>query len=326
MSDVFVSVVVPLQDDADVLEDFVREAATVLEAHFANYEMVLVDDASRDRTQALVGELLGSIKCIRYLRLARRFGTEAAIAAGLDSVIGDFTIVLQPANDPPALIPELVARARSGRGVVFGVRAVRTGESTWSAMGARLFWAFGRRYLDLRVPEGATYLQCLSRDAVNALTRIKDKYRSIRLMASHFGDEIETISYTPVQRRAVPRGRSFLQSVDLAVGVMVAQSSRPLRFVSLLGLAASVVNLLYMGYVLAIYLTRANLLQGWTTTSLQVSGMFFLLFLCLAVISEYLGRVLEESRDRPIYHAVEERNSNVMVRDSERRNVVMESR
>ncbi len=326
VSDVFISLVVPVQDDADVLDAFVREAAEVLEGRYANYELVLVDDGSTDGSGAVAARLLESVKCVRYLRLSRRFGTEAAIAAGLDSVIGDFTVVMQPANDPPSLIPALVERARAGGGVVFGVKEGDPGGRPWSTVGTRLFWAFGRRYLDLKVPEGAGYLQCLSRDAVNAITRMKDKYRSIRLMATEFGGHVATLGYQPVARRPVPRTRSFWASVDLAVGVMVTHSTRPLRFVAVLGLAASFANLLYMVYAVAVYLTRDDVAHGWTTTALQVSGMFFLLFLCMAVISEYLGRVLEESRDRPIYHSVEERNSNVMVRDTERRNVVAESR
>lgn len=324
-SDVFVSVVAPLEDDADILEAFVRETLAVLDASYANYELVLVDDGSTDDTARRIGDLLQSCRCLRYIRLARRFGTEAALAAGLDSVIGDFTVVMRPAMDPPGLIPELVARARAGRGVVFGVRSDRSGEPGWSAAGSRLFWYLGRRWLDLRVPKGATYFQCLSRNAVNSLTRIKDKYRSIRLMASMVGAGIETVAYEPLRRRPLARTRGLLESLDLAAGIMVSQSTRPLRFVSVLGLVGSFLNLLYALYVVAIYLTREDVAPGWTTTSLQLSGMFFLLSLILATLSEYVGRVLEESRDRPLYHALEERNSNVMVRDADRRNVVKES-
>ena len=324
-SDVFVSVVAPLQDDADVFVPFVAEAIAVLTANYTNFELVLVDDGSRDETSSRIGGLLASHRCVRYIRLSRRFGLEAAIAAGLDTVIGDFTVVMRPATDPPALIPALVTKAREGKGIVFGVCMERLGDPVWASTGSRWYWAFGRRFLDLNVPEGASYFQCLSRSAVNGVTRIKDKYRSIRLLASSMGSDVETLPYAPLKRRPRPRVRGFLESLDLAAGITVSQSTRPLRFVSALGLVASFLNLLYMGYVITIYLTRSHVAEGWTTTSLQLSGMFFLLFLIMAVLSEYVGRVLEESRDRPLYHAVEERSSNVMVRDSERRNVVGES-
>jgi dolichol-phosphate mannosyltransferase len=324
-SDVFVSVVAPLQDDDDVLAPFVVETVAVLTAQYANFELVLVDDGSRDGTSTTIGQLLAAHPCVRYIRLSRRFGLEAAIAAGLDSVIGDYTVVMLPAMDPPALIPELVARCREGKGIVFGVCRARPGHPFWASAGSRWYWALGRRFLDLHVPEGASYFQCLSRSAVNGVTRIKDKYRSIRLLASSMGADLDTLPYEPLRRRSRPRTRGFLESLDLAAGITVSRSTRPLRFVAALGLLASFLNLLYMGYVVTIYLTRSHVAEGWTTTSLQVSGMFFLLFVIMSVLSEYVGRVLEESRDRPLYHAVEERSSNVMVRDGERRNVVGDS-
>lgn len=323
-SDVFISVVAPLSDDADVIGPFVREVAAILEGHYTNYEIVLVDDGSRDETPIRVAELLRETRCVRYIRLARRFGAEAAIAAGLDSVIGDFTVVMQPATDPPKLIPELVAKARAGRGVVLAVRADRASEPAWASAGSRLFWWFGRRFLDVPVPRGATYFQCLSRSTVNALTRIKDKYRSLRLLAAGVA-AFETLDYEPLRRRSKTRTRGLLESLDLAVGLIISQSTRPLRFVSLLGLLAGFLDVAYAGYVVAVYLIKSDVAPGWTTTSLQLSGMFFLLFVILAVLSEYVGRVLEESRDRPLYHAVEERNSNVMVRDVDRRNIVKDS-
>jgi hypothetical protein len=179
--------------------------------------------------------------------------------------------------------------------------------------------------MELKVPEGASYFQCLSRSAVNGVTRIKDKYRSIRLMASNLGPEVETVSYEPISRRNHSRARGLLESLDMAAGITVSHSTRPLRFVTALGLLASFANLIYMGYVAVIYVFKEHVAEGWTTTSLQLSGMFFLLFLIMAALSEYVGRVLEESRDRPLYHVIEERNSNVMVRDSDRRNVVSAS-
>jgi dolichol-phosphate mannosyltransferase len=324
-SDVFVSVVAPLEDDADVLPDFVREVMEVLEGAYANFELVLVNDGSRDRTPAVVDGLLKQHRCLRYLRLSRRFGREVAIAAGLDTVIGDYTVVMIPESDPPALVPELVRRARAGRGVVYGRIEGAAKEPLWSRAGAAVFWSIARRVLGIEAPRGATYFQALSRQAVNALTRIREKYRSLRLLTTIAGYEAEAVPYAPLARRRAPKSRGFFESVSLAIGIVVSQSTAPLRIVSGLGLFASALNLAYMLYVLAIYFLKSHVQEGWTTTSLQVSGMFFLLFLILSVLSEYVGRVLEETRDRPLYHLLEERTSNVMVADAERRNVVKES-
>lgn len=324
-SDVFVSVVAPLQDDAGIVADYVGEVMAVLEASYANFELVLVDDGSRDATPSVVDGLLGTWRCVRYLRLSRRFGLEVAIAAGLDTVIGDYTVVMLPATDPPGLVPELIRRARQGRGVVYAFRADRRGDPIWRRAGAAAFWWVARRAFGLDAPRGVTYFLALSRQAVNALTRIRDKQRSLRLLTAVAGFEAEGIPYQPHARAGKRHASGFWESVGLALSMVVSQSTRPLRFVSGLGLAASAANLAYMVYVVAVYLLKSHVQEGWTTSSLQASAMFFLLFLILSVLSEYVGRVLEETRDRPLYHAAEERNSNVMVADAERRNVVKES-
>lgn len=324
-SDVFVSVVAPLEDDADVLPAFVQEVHGVLEASYANYELVLVDDGSTDGTPTAVGALLAAHRCVRYIRLSRRFGREVAIAAGLDTVIGDYTVVMLPASDPPALVPELVRRARGGKGIVYGRREDRSDDPLWSRLGSAAYWAVASRLLGVEAPRDVTSFQALSRQAVNALTRIRDKYRSLRLLTTVAGYEAEAIPYRPVERRAKPRRRGLVASLSLAIELVVSQTTRPLRIASALGLVASALNLLYMVYVVTVYLVKRGVQAGWTTTSLQLSGMFFLLFVILAVLAEYVGRVLEETRDRPLYHVLEERNSNVMVADADRRNVVQES-
>lgn len=325
VSDTFVSVVAPLCDDADIIDAFVADTLAVLEANYANFEVVLVDDGSRDGTASRISELLKQFKCVRYLRLSKQFGVEVAITAGLESVIGDFAVVMIPESDPPALIPELVRRARAGKGVVVGVRTTRPGEPAWARIGATLFYSGAARFLSMDVPINATHFQVLSRQAVNAVTRTKDKYRSLRLLSVGVGFGGDTFAYEPVCRRPTSRRRGFLESVSLAVSLAVSQSTRPLRLVSLLGLGASGLNLLYAAYVVAIYLFKDDVAEGWTTTSLQLSSMFFLLFLIMTVLAEYVGRILDESRERPLYHVMEERNSNVVVADLERRNVVKES-
>lgn len=325
VSDTFVSVVLPLRDDGDIVEEVVGETMTVLERNYTNYELVLVDDGSQDGTAERVRELLQKYRCMRYVRLSRSFGAEVAVSAGLDTVIGDYVVILQPDSDPPGIIPEMVRRARSGSGVIFGVRSSRAGEALWERLGARLFYAVANRILRLDVPERTGSLVVLNRQAVNGITRIKDKYRSLRLLGLHVGYGSECLPYEPVPRRSRRRTRGLGASAMLALGLMVSQSTRLLRLVAGLGLLASFFNVLYMGYVIAVYFFKSRVAEGWTTTSLQLSVMFFLLFLILAVLSEYVGRSLEEVKDRPLYHVMEERNSNVLIADATRRNVVRES-
>jgi len=325
ISDCFVSVIAPLSNDEEIVEAFVRETAAVLREHYTNHEIVLVDDGSTDGTVARVTALLEQINCIRLIRCSRSFGTEVAISAGLDSVIGDFVVVMLPDSDPPQLIPRMVELSRSDSRTVVGVRIRREPEPLWSRLGAGFFYAYCNKHLRLNVPENSTYFRVLSRQAVNAITQIKDRMRFLRIFSADVGFPGEQFPYEPTSRRAVRRPRRLIDAVRLGVGIIVSNSTHPLRIVSWLGLALSGMNLAYIVYVLLIYLFKKKVAEGWATLSLQNAVMFFCLFLFFTVLCEYVGRIIGELRTRPLYYTLEERNSSVIIADEARRNVTTES-
>jgi dolichol-phosphate mannosyltransferase len=318
-----VSVVATLQDDGARVEGFVRAVHGVLRGHYENYELVLIDDGSRDDTQARLGPLLAELDCVRVVRLSRRFGREAALQAGLEGAIGDVVVVLQIGADEPALVPALVQAARSGSGAVCGVDPVRAGQSALQRQGAKLFYRVCRELLDLELVEDATGLLALSRPALNALLLIKDKHRHLQVFLPYIGFDLQRYVYQPAGERG--RRLGLLGGLERALAIAVTGSLRPLRLVSWLSFAASAFNGLYILYVVAIALFKRDVAEGWPTLSLQQGLMFFLLFLVLAVLSEYVARVLAESRQRPAYLIRDERNSSVVVADVERRNVVSDS-
>lgn len=324
--DRFISVIAPLHDDADIIESYIQDAISVLRENYTNYELVLVDDHSHDETVNKVKGLLTECEGIRFLRLSREFGEEVAITAGLDTVIGDFTIVMLPRMDPPHMIPEIVRRCIGGTDVVFGVRRNRKGDSWLVRMSSRLFYWYCRKMLKLDLPQNSTQFRCLSRQALNAIIQIKDSYRYLRLFSSFVGYERQPFIYDPIARRGKHRKPGFIQSVNQGIALIIENSSHPLRLVSWLGLLAAAGNLLYVGYVFAVYFLKEDVMQGWTTLSLQSAGQFFLIALILTGLCEYTGRVLNRLRDRPLYYIMEEKNSSVLLIDKERRNVLEESK
>lgn len=324
-SDCFVSVTAPLYNDGDIVQPFIEEVLGVLRREYANYELVLIDDGSTDDTVAKVTELLGKHECVRLIRLSRRFGQETAIAAGLDSVIGDFVVVMLPDSDPPALIPQMVEKARRGLGVVFGVRPDRKGEPLYLRAGAALFYWYFNRVLGVRVPPNSRDFRVLSRQAVNAITGIKDRLRYLRAFSSYVGYGSESFVYEPIQRRSRARVRGFGEAVRIAINQIIANSTHPLRMVSLLGLGLAGLCVLHMIYVVLTYLLQENVVAGWATQSLHSSAMFLFVFLILAALCEYVGRLIEEVKDRPPYFVMEERTSSVLLADEQRKNVVTES-
>lgn len=325
VTDCFVSVVAPVGNDAGIVEDFVRDVMEVLRGHYTNYELVLVEDGSEDGTVALVTSLLQRYECTRLIRLSRRFGEEIAIFAGLDSVIGDFVVVMLPDSDPPHLIPQMVRMARSSGGIVFGIAEGRRRQPILTRLGTAAFYWYCRRIAKVDLPRNTTQFRVLSRQAVNAITQVKNVHRYLRVLSTHVGYGSRGLSYRPINRSGQPPARNFLQAMNAAIDIVIGSSGHPLRFVSWLGVLAGLVNVLYATYVVVIYMLKEQVAEGWTTLSLQTAVMFFFVFLILTVSSEYLGHILGETIERPLYHVLEERNSAVLVADEDRKNVVTES-
>jgi len=321
----FVSVVVPLHDDADIFDGFARELVGIVRSTWHNHEIVFVDDGSRDGTQAAVMALLAEFECLRYVRLSRSVGVEIAISAGLDTVIGDVVVVLEPASDPPSFVPRMVEDARKANGVVFGVRSTSRPEPIGYALGRKAYTRLIRSLLGIELPENATLFLAMTRQTMNAVAQIKDRARALRIFGAVVGFQHRFVEYEATDRRSPPRRKAFLEGVERALSLVVTNSMKPLRIVSVLGLFLAVLNVAYLGYVVAVVFFKKHVAEGWVTLSVQHAVMFVFLFLILAALCEYVGRLLDETRERPLYFVAEERTSSVMVRDADRPNVVGES-
>lgn len=321
----YVSVIAPLHDDADIVAEFVTELIAGLGQHSPNYELVLVDDGSQDDTVERVSALMKQHDRMRLIRLSRPFGQEIAISAGLDSVIGDFVVVMLPDSDPPALVPEMVDRARSGVEVVFGIRKSRKSDPLFLRLGSALFYWYCNRVLRLGLPKNSTHFRVLSRRVVNALIRIKDRGRYLRTLSQHVGYDSQAFSYDLVERRRPPRKKSLMEAAGLAVNIMTTNSRRPLRMMSWLSASFALANLGYLVYTIFVSIVDGGTGGGLPAASVQSSLSIVVLFTVLAVLCEYVGGVVDASKGRPLYYVMEERNSSVPILESEQRNIVSES-
>jgi hypothetical protein len=234
--------------------------------------------------------------------------------------------VMNPCFDPASQIPQMVEDAISGVDVVYGIRNGPDDRGWLSRKTSSLFFWYCRTVLKFDLVENATIFSCLSRQAVNAVIRIKDNYRYFRLLTSMIGYEQKVFHYDVVNRGPDSRPHSFLQSFVEAMRVITEYSVHPLRLASWLGLIAAVSNLVYIVYIFAVYFLKADVEKGWTTLSLQNAVQFFFIALMLMVMAEYTGRILNRLRDRPLYNQMEEKNSSLLLIDRERRNIVKESR
>lgn len=324
-SSLYVSVVLVVRDDAARAVPLVQELVAVVSAAFDSYELVVVDDGSSDATVEVLRPLLSTTAGLRILRLSRTFGDEVALTAGLETAIGDVVVTMTPA-DPPALVPTLIGLAHSNGGIVSGVVDAQGQSRSWlRSLASRAYHHWAKRWLGVEVVQDATPFRALSRHALNAVVQIRDKSRYLQVFAPYIGLPITYHKYQLRADSGRPRHLPWVEAANQAVDIIVTSSLRPLRLVTWLGLAASAMNMLYIGYVAAVALWKPHVAEGWITLSLQHAGMFLILSLVLAVMAEYLGRVLVESRDRPLYFVRDEHSSSVLVPIAARRNVVTES-
>jgi uncharacterized membrane protein len=262
-----------------------------------------------------------ALPCIRIIRLSQRANRDVMLFAGLEAAIGDYVVVMMPPSDPPRVIAELVDIMRDGYDIVYGLSRAPLKRSLLADLGAKLFYWYGRRYLGLNIPPNSTYLVGLNRRSINALTRIKGSYRHVRHLTRQVGFKTSVYHYSPNTEGGTARERGLVESMRLAKEIVVSYSQHPLRVVSTIGIIASLINLGYALYAIAVFVFDRRVSEGWTTLSLELAVMFFILFIILSVMCEYLGRILEETRSRPAYHIMEELSSTVLVADTTRRNV-----
>ncbi len=320
-ADVLVSAVAVLRDHAAVLPAFVAELSAVLDAHFTNYEILLIDNGSTDGTGDVLRPLLARHRCLRYLRLTRPTDDETAVLAGFDAAIGDYVATLHPDHDPPAELPAMIESCRAGNDLVLGVdrQPPRPGFAYRALRSA--FHALAGKLVRFDPVTGTSVFRVLSRQAVNALVKVRLRKRHFALVAADVGLTTAAHPFERISRSGRQSSHSLFRSLRLGLSVLVHNSLVPLRIASVLGLLGSALSLLYSFYVVGVYLFKQDVMPGWTTLSLAVSGLFGLAFLMLALMGEYIGRVLEESSARPLYHLRDEVSSAVMLAET-RRNVL----
>jgi polyisoprenyl-phosphate glycosyltransferase len=324
-ADILVSVAAVVRDQSDIIPNFVDELSAILEQHYANYEILLIDNGSVDNTEKVVRQHLGRLPCIRYLRLTRSTDYETAVMAGMDAAIGDYVVLMNPDFDPPAELVPMVETCRSGRELVLGVEEDPAPHGIVYRTLSTIFHFLSRWLVRIEPVTESTGFRVISRQGVNALVRVRMRRRHFPVLIADVGLVPSLHPHKRISRSGTRSKTSLFRAIRVGLSVLVHNSIVPLRIASVLGLLGSFLSLLYSTYVVIIYLFKSDVMPGWTTLSLAMSGLFALAFLMLALMGEYLGRVLEESTDRPLYHIRDELSSAVMLAEVNRRNVTTQS-
>lgn len=301
-----ISVVAPVFNEEETLPEFYRRVRAVMDGLGEPWELVLVDDGSSDDSFRIARELHEQDPRVRVVRFARNFGHQIAITAGMDYARGDAVVTIDSdLQDPPEVIPDLVARWREGYHVVYGVRAEREGETWFKLFTARLFYRLIAALTDVRIPMEAGDFRLLDRKVVEEMRRLREHRRFIRGMTSWVGYRQAGVPYHRHARFAGQTKYPFRKMFRLALDAVTGFSDVPLRLIWTFGAA-----LLMLGVVLGLILLALRLAgqaplagQGLMLTAALLLSGTQLLF--LGIIGEYLARIYDEVRNRPLYTVME---------------------
>ena len=296
-----ISVVVPVFNEAAVLPELFRRLTLCLVGFASNYEIVFVDDGSTDKTSEILADFVSNSERIVAVHLSRNFGHQQAITAGLDTASGEIVCVIDgDLQDPPELIPDLVAKIQSGFDIVYTVRRKRD-ETFAKRILYHLFYRVLRLLSSVHIPLDSGDFCAMSRRAVDHLASLPERHRFLRGLRSWIGFRQTYIEYERPRRQTDTTKYTVRKLINLALDGLLSFSSRPLRLIALLGALIATGALLMAGFYIFLKVGRGMTPPGFTTI---IVALFFLggvqLF-TLGLLGEYIWRIFEEVKGRPLY-------------------------
>jgi len=293
------SVVAPMLDEEGLAAEFCSRVATSLEGF--PYEIVIVDDGSQDATAAILDDLAGRDPRIRVLHLSRPFGHQMAITAGLDHARGDAVVMIDgDLQDPPELIPELVRSWREGADIVVAKRRARAGETRFKLATARAFYAVIGRLAQIDLEPDAGDFRLIDRRPLDALLRLRERSRFLRGMSSWVGFSRAVVEYDRDARTAGQTKYPLGKMLRFALDGLTSFSNFPLQLAALAGFACAGIALL--GLPLTIVARYSGIYErGVPSLLFAVLLIGGIQLLALGMLGEYLGRIYDEVKQRPLY-------------------------
>ena len=296
------SIVAPVFNEADSLPEFLARLGEVMKKLGDPWELVIVDDGSKDRTAEIIHQHAAKDKHIQPLLFARNFGHQIAVTAGMDYAQGQAVILIDAdLQDPPELIPELVANWRDGYEVVYAVRKQRQGESFFKRITASAFYRLINRITEIDIPLDTGDFRLMDRRVVDVLNQMREHHRFLRGMSAWVGFSQVGVPYDRAARFAGETHYTLRKMLRLALTAITGFSFFPLQLASYLGFFSAGLALLAIPVVVALRLLGNQAFFGQATTLIAVLFFGGAQLISLGILGEYIGRLYDEARDRPLY-------------------------
>lgn len=308
-----ISVIVPCFNEESVIEETNKRLVSVLsQIQDFTYEIIYVNDGSKDNTLSIIKTLASQNHCVKVLSFSRNFGHQSAVTAGLENASGDCTVIIDAdLQDPPEVIVQMIDLWKNGYEVVYAVRKERKGETFFKLITAKAFYRTLRYLSDVQIPLDTGDFRLMDKKVVIALNSLKEKNRFIRGLVAWLGFKQIGLEYEREARYSGSTKYTFKKMIRFAIDGLLSFSHKPLRIALNLGFISTFLAFSVLGYVLvASYLEPSSVIRGWTSLFVGILFLGGVQLICIGILGEYLARIYDEVKNRPTYIVSEKVNLN----------------
>ncbi len=296
------SIVVPIWNEEQVIPELYRRVVDVMTRAGESWELICVNDGSRDRSLQMLIDLHAQDPRVKVIDFSRNFGHQVAITAGADFAEGDAVIVMDAdLQDPPEVVLEMIEQWREGYEVIYAMRAKRQGETWFKLTTAKYFYRILRQITDVEIPVDTGDFRLMDRRVVLAMRQLREKHRFMRGLSSWVGFRQTGVEYERAERYAGETGYPLRKMVRLALTAITGFSYLPLQLATYLGFALALISLVGIFLTIFLRLSGSSFFLGQATTLVSVLFLGSIQLIVLGIIGEYLGRIYDEVKGRPLY-------------------------
>ncbi|MBT3320652.1 MAG: glycosyltransferase family 2 protein [Anaerolineae bacterium] len=302
MTKITYSIIAPIYNEIEIIDEFCKRIKMVMDTTSEAWELILVNDGSTDGSTERIRELASSSEQIRAVIFARNFGHQIAVTAGLDYARGEsVTIIDADLQDPPEVVLDLIEKWKEGYQVVYAVRSEREGESWFKKFTASLFYRIIYKITDVEIPLDTGDFRLLDRKVVDVMNSMREKHRFLRGMSSWIGYKQIGVEYKRAARFAGETKYPFKKMLKLALNAITGFSYFPLQVASYFGFASAGLAIIAIPVVAIMRMTGSHFFEGQTTTLISVLFLGGVQLISLGILGEYIGRLYDEAKGRPLY-------------------------